>query len=516
MVYEVPSLSEQYEREDTFGDALYDWMGRAPFLAIAFAIHLLAFFLLTAIPWSTASEDDAVALETQVVLPPEDDFDEPDEPVFEDPVPDEVEQDDVVFDDPVIDDSEVESEDENDVDQPESPFSGDQWNDAIGTGGGAGTPGGGSKRHGTRATRPEDKHRVNVIAGLQWLADHQAQDGRWDCDDFMHDSVRPGPVCDGAGDPAHDVGVTGLAMLAFLGAGIDQKDQGPFGDVVRRGLAWMMREQDRETGLLGRAIGHDFLYDHSIGTLALTECLYSDPKNPLLRRSAERAVAYCTQARNPYGAWRYAVPANGESDTSVTGWMVFALASARDVGIDVPDADFRDAVAWFDEVTDPGTGRTGYTERGTASARPEHLQDAYPAERGEALTAVAMLGRIFAGDVLGDDSVDRDVLSKGANLLLEKLPNWSDDGADCDMYYWYYGSYAMFQMASQDKRAWSAWERAMESAIVPHQRKSPESFDGSWDPIGPWGHAGGRVYSTATMVLCLEVRYRYGRVLGAR
>ena len=102
MVYEVPSLSEQYEREDTFGDALYDWMGRAPFLAIAFAIHLLAFFLLTAIPWSTASEDDAVALETQVVLPPEDDFDEPDEPVFEDPVPDEVEQDDVVFDDPVV------------------------------------------------------------------------------------------------------------------------------------------------------------------------------------------------------------------------------------------------------------------------------------------------------------------------------------------------------------------------------------------------------------------------------
>ena len=39
---------------------------------------------------------------------------------------------------------------------------------------------------------------------------------------------------------------------------------------------------------------------------------------------------------------------------------------------------------------------------------------------------------------------------------------------------------------------------------------------GSWDPVGPWGFAGGRVYSTASMVLCLEVYFRYAKVLGAR
>ena len=39
---------------------------------------------------------------------------------------------------------------------------------------------------------------------------------------------------------------------------------------------------------------------------------------------------------------------------------------------------------------------------------------------------------------------------------------------------------------------------------------------GSWDPNGPWGYAGGRVYSTALMVLCLEVYFRYARVTGAR
>ena len=40
--------------------------------------------------------------------------------------------------------------------------------------------------------------------------------------------------------------------------------------------------------------------------------------------------------------------------------------------------------------------------------------------------------------------------------------------------------------------------------------------DGSWDPNGPWGYSGGRVYATATMVLSLEVYYRYTKLTGAR
>ena len=39
---------------------------------------------------------------------------------------------------------------------------------------------------------------------------------------------------------------------------------------------------------------------------------------------------------------------------------------------------------------------------------------------------------------------------------------------------------------------------------------------GSWDPDGPWGMVGGRVYSTALALLTLEVQYRYSRVVGAR
>ena len=46
-----------------------------------------------------------------------------------------------------------------------------------------------------------------------------------------------------------------------------------------------------------------------------------------------------------------------------------------------------------------------------------------------------------------------------------------------------------------------------------HQHTEGERA-GSWDPqVDPWGHIGGRVYSTALMTLTLEAFYRYTAVL---
>jgi len=81
------------------------------------------------------------------------------------------------------------------------------------------------------------------------------------------------------------------------------------------------------------------------------------------------------------------------------------------------------------------------------------------------------------------------------------------------MYYWYYGSYAMFQMGGN--RYWEPWNKAMKAAVVDSQVRDGHA-KGSWDPIGPWGGVGGRVYATALMTLCLQVYYRYPRLLGGR
>ena len=39
---------------------------------------------------------------------------------------------------------------------------------------------------------------------------------------------------------------------------------------------------------------------------------------------------------------------------------------------------------------------------------------------------------------------------------------------------------------------------------------------GTWDPDPQWGGYGGRVYSTATAALCLEVYYRYLPIYGGK
>ena len=49
--------SHPWQREETFHDHLYQWLERAPWLAISFAAHFLVFLVLAAIPWKEFRED---------------------------------------------------------------------------------------------------------------------------------------------------------------------------------------------------------------------------------------------------------------------------------------------------------------------------------------------------------------------------------------------------------------------------------------------------------------------------
>jgi hypothetical protein len=91
---------------------------------------------------------------------------------------------------------------------------------------------------------------------------------------------------------------------------------------------------------------------------------------------------------------------------------------------------------------------------------------------------------------------------------MQKPPLWQQGGA-IDHYYWYYATYAMYQMGG---RYWTDWSKKLDDAVVETQRQDG-NFKGSWDPIGVWGEDGGRVYSTAILVLTLEAYYRYTRLI---
>ena len=81
-----------------------------------------------------------------------------------------------------------------------------------------------------------------------------------------------------------------------------------------------------------------------------------------------------------------------------------------------------------------------------------------------------------------------------------------------DLYYWYYGSLAMFQQGGD---YWDQWNEAMKPALCKNQNnKRSLCLFGSWDPEGTvWGDEyGGRVYTTAIGALTLEVYYRYSKM----
>jgi len=509
----VQTALEPWREQESFQDALYEWMQRAPWLAISGAAHVVIFLILQAFPWELFEENHKPDIVASLDMPA-DSLPEPSEPEpMEEIDPEPVSDEPVIVEMPT-DETPVEDPGDFSALDSVSDFGAEEdslFNDTgpigvLGLGGGSkggkytGRFGPGRKgRPGGRSTDP------SMEAGLHWLAEHQDQDGRWDCDGFMrHDPIDD--PCTGPGGSLHDVGVTGLALLAFLGDG-NTTSVGPYRDTVKRGIRWLQAQQDPDTGLIGDEIGKGFMYDHAIASLALCEAYYFT-KSPLLKHTAQKALNQISRARNPYGAWRYDVPPTGENDTSVTGWMVFALQSGRDADLTIDEDALIGALTWIDEVTDPANGRVGYNAIGSASAREIGTNDHYPTDRAEAMTAVGLLSRVF----LGQTPDRHPIMNKHADLMMKSLPRLDGDGLGSDMYYWYYGTYAMFQMGG---RYWSAWNKAMKPAVLDSQRKDGASR-GSWDPSGPWGKQGGRVYSTASMVLCLQVYFRYSRLMGGR
>jgi hypothetical protein len=507
----VSSLPKPWEVERTFHDALYEWMASAPWLAISAAAHGVILLVMLMIPWDLLDPPQGVVIVTHTEQPELDPFVDPPPPEVPQPVEQDPTDDPQLVDTtPVEDPSDVETPDEQPTtgeqdELAQSPFEGKGDNPVIGIG-----PSGGGKYGGRFGDggRPGGKGgretELSVGESLAWLAAHQSGDGSWDCDGFAANCgrIHSGSSCDGPGEATHDVGVTGLALLAFLGDGNTTRE-GPYREQVAKALAWLKEHQDQDTGIFGEKSGHSWMYDHTIATLAMCEAYYFS-KNPLIKRSAQDAINLISQARNPYGAWRYNYPPTGESDTSVTGWCVFAMASAKDGGLVIDPEGFTGAAQWIDEVTDPATGRTGYDTIGSASSRVPGLNDQYPTDKGEAMTAVAILSRVF----MEQDVSKLPIVDKGAELLKQRLPEWDPDGLGNDIYYWYYGSYALFQLGGP---RWDAWNKAAKKALVDNQRHDGD-FKGSWDPKDAWGHAGGRVYMTALGALCLEVYFRYARV----
>ncbi len=142
----------------------------------------------------------------------------------------------------------------------DKPFKGKGTYDVIGGGAGGGgrygTRLGGKRNLVARGGGGGDTEDA-VLAALKWLSRHQNADGSWKTQNYISECKKIAKYAQGSNcspNPGHDdfdAGNTALSMLAFLGAGYshlskDTYDGICFGDVVRKGLQWMMSHQDPE------------------------------------------------------------------------------------------------------------------------------------------------------------------------------------------------------------------------------------------------------------------------------
>lgn len=504
--YDDDEMLEEGEASD-FSLFMQEQMQYIPWWISSIVIHIIILCLTILVIIEEPPQEQVIEMPTELTEEKQEEFKpEKKRDVFKQEK--EVEQEEQVVEDPVV--KEAEESDHNETDnnedfqmskgksdkQSDSPLDGKFNNRNIGLGGGAGGMFGGrfGGRKNLRALGGSKATESAVQSGLLWLKRHQSPDGKWDADNFTQNCGKeakfPGS-CGGTGSSWVDPGVTGIALLCFLGAG-NSTSIGEFKRQVKNGVRYLKQIQ-AEDGCYGPRSGA-YMYNHAIATLAMAEAYTLSNHNPMLKDSAQRGVNFLIKAQNPYQGWRYSYQCK-DNDTSVTGWCVMALKSAKVGGLEVQQSSFTGARNFIDSVTDKTYYRTGYTKMGNSV-------------RGtESMTAVGMTSRVFMGDNPNTDSA----LIGGAGLLIQKTPVWGKDaqGKDLvDFYYWYYGTLAMFQMGGDN---WTSWNDKMKTALVEHQCKGG-CKDGSWDPCDHWGKSGSRIYSTGLNILSLEIYYRYAKV----
>jgi len=343
---------------------------------------------------------------------------------------------------------------------------------------------GGAVRRGGGSPQAE----AAVKAAHAWLDSAQSTDGRWEAKRFGAGVERKvlGHDRNGAGARA-DTGVTGLALLAYLGAGHTHL-AGEHPQTVRKGLEFLINAQARDGNLAGDAEMFAHMYCHGMATLALSEA-YAMTKDARLEPYLKRAIQYTLAAQNvSTGGWRY--KPGDEGDTSQLGWQLMSLKSAELAGINLPKQSRDGIVRFLKNVT---FGKNN----GLASYRP--------GERvSRTMTAEALVCRQFLGMDRNNPASD-----EAGDFLLEELPN----AKQMNLYYWYYASLGMYQLQG---RHWERWNDALQRALFATQETDGPNL-GSWAPDGDvWGGYGGRVYSTAMAALCLEVYYRYLPLYGEK
>jgi len=305
-----------------------------------------------------------------------------------------------------------------------------------------------------------------VARGLAWLARKQLRDGSWEFDGSAK---------------GEKVAATGMALLPFLAAGETHKSGKKYKRTVENGLNWLMARVGS-----GGSMGTNNMYAHAIATVALCEAA-GMTRDPNVKAKATQAVMFIVHAQGRNGSWGYTGPAPSEGDTSIVGWQIQALASAKLAEIKFEkDKVYKEANKFLESVSTDSGSKYGYREKGESLS----------------LTPVGLLSRYYMGEM----GPRHPAYGRGVEFLKQKmLPN----KGFFDMYYYYYATQVVHFYDGPDWH--KVWNPKMRDLLVELQRKGGgDDLLGSWDKDqGFIGGACGRLGTTCLALLTLEVYYRH-------
>jgi len=322
-----------------------------------------------------------------------------------------------------------------------------------------------------------EMHRRKAIReGLAFLARTQQKDGSW-------------------GDEDGVIGVTSLALLAFMAAG-HQEDRGEFSqgaqDVLRRGVDYLMANSlepvraGSPVGPNGNPVGyitrggdktsrmHGHGYATQVLVLAYGSGREADPRSRRLREKIQLAIQVIENAQTITGGWGYEPKHATAHEGSVTVTVVQALRLARDAGF-VVDKRVHEAGLKYLRDSQKADGSFNYSLNSDRSSA--------------ALTAAALTAMYGFGEYY----------SKAVRRGLEYLRDKYESPEQVRWFYYanYYAAQAFYRSGSRD---WDLWEQRGVPAILAEQRE-----EGYWDDETSSGHSFGKPYATAFACLALSV-----------
>lgn len=349
-----------------------------------------------------------------------------------------------------------------------------------------------------------------VMRALRWLKTQQNKDGSW-----------------GEGGNAW-TSMTSLALLTYLAHGETPNDSPEFGETVSKALQFLIDTQNKQTGLFKNKDGNN--YSHPIAVYALSEA-FSMTRNPMVKETAEAALAPLIKGQYKNGAWAYNMkgPEVNQNypvgDTSYAGWCAQAIKAAHTAELEVPGLEecYNKAKHGFDDLYHQ-EGGFGYNQPGRGG-----------------LSAVGTLCMQLLGEYADPKVLKTMDYMKDCTYSFENWEQQPWKGGGSPVYYWYYLTQAKFQTGGETFKSWNAKfypELSKRQTVIEKEKSGyvdPQGYPrdiGYWDSPsnaehGPGGKKfkcvrwkggkqidgettlGGRIQDTCLSALQLMVYYRF-------